>query len=67
MTKEPRVRLLSGARVTSLVMDEIRLAQKEGRAIDPREMQIASDMAQIALKCEVVQYNLRQTLRRLYR
>jgi alkylhydroperoxidase family enzyme len=67
MTAEPRYRLRSGEWVSALILSEIRLAQKDGRAIDVKAMQAAALWAKTALGCEVIQYNLRRQIRRAYR
>jgi hypothetical protein len=67
MTSDDRFRLRSGEVVSGLILSEIRLAQKDGRAIDVHAMQAASLWAKTALGCEVIQYNLRQQIKRAYR
>jgi hypothetical protein len=43
MTAAARYRLLSGVRVSLLVLEEIRSAQKEGRLVDPPRMLLAAE------------------------
>jgi hypothetical protein len=67
MTDDARHRLLNGARVSLLVLEEIRSAQKEGREHDPAMMYAAASWAEIGLRVMVTHYNAVQAIRRAYR
>jgi hypothetical protein len=67
MTDDARHRLLNGARVSFLVLEEIRLAQKEGREHDPAMFAASASWAEEGLRVMVTHYNAVQQIRRAYR
>jgi hypothetical protein len=67
VTDADRRRLLSGVRVTILIFEEIRLAQKDGRGHDPSMMHAAASWAAEALREVVGDYYERRRRRLGYR
>jgi hypothetical protein len=63
MSEEARIRLLSGVRVSLLVLSEVRLAMREGRDHCPVAMHAAAEWALVALDAEVWTYNQRRKRR----
>jgi hypothetical protein len=67
MKDDARHRLLSGVRVSILVLEELRSAQREGRPYDAPLMMVSAQWAEAKLRGIVVAYYKRQRRRAGYR
>jgi hypothetical protein len=66
MNKDARHRLLSGVRVSILVLEELRSAQREGRPYDAPLMMVSAQWAEAKLREVVVAYYERKRRRAGY-
>jgi hypothetical protein len=67
MNEDARHRLLRGVRVSIMVLEEIRSAQKEGRLYDAPRMLLAAEWGAERLREIVAAYYIRQRRRAGYR
>jgi hypothetical protein len=67
MKEDARHRLLSGVRVSILVLEELRSAQREGRPFDAPLMMVSAQWADAKLREIVREHYIRQRRRAGYR